>query len=243
MATGKWRIDRTTSAALRRILLVNIDHVVLSNTIMAALIKHGLSKNNLNEINSLFRKTSIIPFRNYAKRIKQKLKKVEVPACRTLQSTEESLACKGFLRCHKSYQPPADLRNRLEDIFRNVLGRQADKNEPILNPSLRYSLLVACSDEFKHGIPNSILHMIRTYDDLLEFYQTPVDTTLPLEKMKKIDLPPNLQIQYEPVRFLPDEDTMFNGQTAFPESNTLVTGVRTRKKFKGHKVTETWNVY
>ncbi|XP_014274866.1 large ribosomal subunit protein mL50 [Halyomorpha halys] len=210
---------------------------------MAALIKHGLSKNNLNEINSLLIKTSIIPYRNYAKKIKQKLRKVEVPACRTLQSTEDSLSSKGFLRCYKNYEPPADLGKRLEDIFRNVLGSQADRTEPILNPSLRYSLFAACYDEFKHGIPNSILHLIRTYADLQEFYQTPVNSTLPLEKMKKADLPPNLHIQYEPLRFLPEEDTMFNGQTAFPQSNTLVTGLRTRRKFKGHKVTETWNVY
>lgn len=50
MATGKWRIDRTTSAMLRRILLVNIDHVVLRNTIMAALIKHVMSKNSPNKL-------------------------------------------------------------------------------------------------------------------------------------------------------------------------------------------------
>lgn len=175
--------------------------------------------------------------------MKQKLTKVEVPACRTLQSTEDSLSTKGFLRCQKSYDPPKDLSNRLEDIFRNVLGRPADKTEPILNPSIRYSLFTACFDEFKHGVPNSILHMIRTYADLLEFYKTPVDSTLPLDKMKKVDLPPNLHIQLEPMRFLPDEDTMFKGQTAFPESNTLVTGLRTRKKFKGHKVTDIWKVY
>lgn len=37
-----------------------------------------------------------------------------------------------------------------------------------------------------------------------------------------------------------EEDTMFNGQTAFPESNTVVSGIRTRKKYKGHKVTDIW---
>ena len=33
---------------------------------------------------------------------------------------------------------------------------------------------------------------------------------------------------------------MFNGQTAFPKSNTLVTGLRTKKKYQGHIVTESW---
>lgn len=29
-------------------------------------------------------------------------------------------------------------------------------------------------------------------------------------------------------------DTMFNGKTAFPKSSTLVTGLKYKKKYKGH---------
>lgn len=207
---------------------------------MAALIKHGLSKNNEISITLLFRKTLIVSRRCYAnKHYKQKLKKVDVPECRKLKSTEDSLSSKGFLRCQRSYNPPSDVSQRLEGIYDEVIGDQS-KSERSLDSSLKHSLLNACFIEFKHGVPNSILHTITNYNDLLNFYQTPIDATLPLEKMKNTELPPNLHVQYEPLRFLPEEDTMFGGQTAFPKSNTLVSGLRTRKKYKGHKVIEAW---
>ena len=39
-----------------------------------------------------------VPFRNYAnKKYKQKLRKIEVPVCRTLKSTEDSVASKGLV--------------------------------------------------------------------------------------------------------------------------------------------------
>lgn len=34
--------------------------------------------------------------------------------------------------------------------------------------------------------------------------------------------------------FLSDTDTKFNGITAFPESSTIVTGLRYKDKYKGH---------
>ncbi|KAK9512987.1 hypothetical protein O3M35_001283 [Rhynocoris fuscipes] len=239
MATGKWRRDRTTSAMLRRILLVNIDHVVLSNINMAALIKHVISKNSANYLykHTLF----YLQCRAYAKKhYKQKLNKIQVPECRKLKSTQDSVASKGFLRCQKSYQPPEDVENTLRNIVSTILGTVPFES---VSETQRYQVLNSCYKEFKHSVPNSILHQIHSYDDLVAFYSTPVDTTLPLDKMKSVDLPPNLHIQYEPLRFHPDEDTMFNGQTAFPKSNTLVTGIRTRRKFKGSIVTTPSDVY
>lgn len=39
--------------------------------------------------------------------------------------------------------------------------------------------------------------------DLIEFYKTPVDTTTPLDALKKMDLPKNLHVQQDYVRFHP----------------------------------------
>lgn len=58
--------------------------------------------------------------------------------------------------------------------------------------------------------------------------------------MKTMDLPENLHIQTEPVRFNPETDTMFNGQTAFPCSSTIVTGLKAKKKYKGHEAKRSW---
>lgn len=42
--------------------------------------------------------------------------------------------------------------------------------------------------------------------DVQTFYETPVNTTTPLDTMKKLDLPPNLHVQYEPIRFHPGKE-------------------------------------
>uniref|UniRef100_A0A0A9YG27 Large ribosomal subunit protein mL50 n=3 Tax=Lygus hesperus TaxID=30085 RepID=A0A0A9YG27_LYGHE len=125
-------------------------------------------------------------------------------------------------------------------MFATVVGSQPSNLRTVIPPQHKFALFGSCFETFNHSIPNSILHRINTFGDLIEFYLTPVDTTLPLDKFKTVDLPPNLHVQYEPIRFHPDDDKMFNGQTAFPKSNTLVTGLRTKRKYKGHIQTDTW---
>lgn len=70
-------------------------------------------------------------------------------------------------------------------------------------------------------------------DDVIEFYETPVNTFLPLDELTTRPLPPNLHIEHNYTRFHPETDTIFGGQTAFPESSTIVTGIKYRKKYPG----------
>jgi large subunit ribosomal protein L50 len=76
-------------------------------------------------------------------------------------------------------------------------------------------------------------------DDVLEFYSTPVDTTLPMDRIAQ-NVPQNLHLIHEPKRFHPEDDEMFGGNTAFPKSSTLVTGLKYRKKYKGHQAKTSW---
>lgn len=77
-------------------------------------------------------------------------------------------------------------------------------------------------------------------DDVIDFYETPVNNFLPLDEMQKRPLPPNLHIQNEYIRFNPETDTKFNGQTAFPKSSTIVTGLKYRKKYAGFEAKRSW---
>lgn len=77
-------------------------------------------------------------------------------------------------------------------------------------------------------------------DEIIAFYQTPISTTLPLDAMKTMELPTNLHIQHEYVRFHPETDTRFDGKTAFPRSSTIVTGLKARKKYEGHVQKRSW---
>lgn len=107
-----------------------------------------------------------------------------------------------FLRSQKPYTPPLDVRNKLQDIFQQVLGT-TDRNTPIKDLNKRYSLFVACSEQLQHSIPNSLLHTIETTGDVQNFYETPVETVTPLDKLQNMELPENIHVQYDYVRFHP----------------------------------------
>ena len=68
------------------------------------------------------------------------------------------------------------------------------------------------------------------------FYKEEVDTRVPLERFKSIELPPNLSIQYDYHRFHPETDTKFNGVSAFPQRPTIISGLKNKKKYAGYQV-------
>lgn len=77
-------------------------------------------------------------------------------------------------------------------------------------------------------------------EDAIQFYETPLSTTIPLDALKTVELPENLHVQYEYHRFHPDTDTMFGGQTAFPKSHTIVTGIKYKEKYRSFTAKTTW---
>ncbi|XP_011872871.1 PREDICTED: 39S ribosomal protein L50, mitochondrial [Vollenhovia emeryi] len=211
---------------------------------MAALIRHG-------SLASAFRSTSAILLPASAvtaarggvarhksgRPAKTTKKRVEVKT--RIDSVGESLAARGFLRPYKSYEPPADATERIDRICESrSIPRHDDARLEDL--ARRFELFVACEGEFKHSIPNSLLCTIESIGDLKRFYSTPVDSLTPYEALRKVDLPKNLHIQQDYHRFHPDTDTMFNGKTAFPQSSTLVTGIKYKKKYPGHKQENPW---
>uniref|UniRef100_A0A6P4FWM9 Large ribosomal subunit protein mL50 n=1 Tax=Drosophila rhopaloa TaxID=1041015 RepID=A0A6P4FWM9_DRORH len=155
---------------------------------------------------------------------------------KSLSAVGESIAAKGFLRPHKPYSPPANAAERV----RSVAAALQLKSDQLGNLSEKFEFLAACFQELQHGVPNSQVHELRTIGDVISFYETSVDTTVPLDALQRIELPENLHIQYEYVRFNPETDTKFDGKTAFPKSSTLVTGLKYRSKYEGHEAKRSW---
>lgn len=199
---------------------------------MAALLRHGLFKT------SQLTNGKYVLGCSYATKAEKK-KGIDRKIGPKIESAASSLAAKGFLRPQKEYNPPANLEQRLSTILEKCLGT-TDNSIKLDEVNKKYKLLNSCFEEFQHGIPNSLLHTIQTVSDVKKFYATPVDVTTPLDKLKSIDLPENLHIQYEPHRFHPDTDTKFQGITAFPRRSTLVTSLKYKKKYKGHEQATVW---
>ncbi|XP_050345473.1 39S ribosomal protein L50, mitochondrial [Nymphalis io] len=154
-----------------------------------------------------------------------------------LQAAAESLAARGFLRPNKPWDPPANIDKTILKICAdNGLNTKSEFD----SLDVKYTVLKACFDETGHGIPNSMLHTIETVDDLREFYETPVDTSTPFDSLKKMELPKNMHVQENYVRFHPDNDSLFNGKSVFPKSSTIVSGLKTRKKYEGYSAKRSW---
>ncbi|XP_076245881.1 mitochondrial ribosomal protein L50 [Calliopsis andreniformis] len=201
---------------------------------MAALIRHGLfaipfkSTTTILAVNTASLRHDITRFKS-----KKSSKRVKRSVC-NFEDDTKSLAEKGFLRYQKAYDPPKDVSNRINQICENQSIGVSDETK-IEDPLQRFNLFLACEQELQHPIPNSMLYSIETIGDLKEFYKIPVNNKTPLDVMRNLELPKNLHINYEYVRFHPDMDTMFNGKTAFPKSSTIVTGLKYKKKYPGHQ--------
>jgi len=159
----------------------------------------------------------------------------------------QSMTSRGFLRFQKSYTPPSDVNHRFLHLVKTLnpqLG-QLKENElaqyRLSDSRLKYDLLTKANDEFEHSVPNSMLYLIETIGDALKFYNAPIQTLTPFDELqKRKDLPPNLHIQKDPLRFDPATDTMFGGVTAFPLSSTVVSGLHGKKKYQSVIAKKKW---
>lgn len=166
-------------------------------------------------------------------------KKSHAQAQRNVTDVGKSLASKGFLRSQKPYHPPKNVADRVQSICNNLKISFANDYQ-LEKLEEKFKLLDACFLDFQYSVPNSQVHELQSIGDVVKFYETSVNTTIPYDALKNVKLPENLHIQYEYVRFNPDTDTKFNGQTAFPKSSTLVTGLKYRGKYQGYNAKRSW---
>ncbi|XP_021942307.1 39S ribosomal protein L50, mitochondrial isoform X2 [Zootermopsis nevadensis] len=212
---------------------------------MAAFIRHGLVKGG--QERNIYENILMIMSRNksgykpsskmpYNRRKKQ-------PQAIKLDSTGESIASKGFHRPQTHYNPPQDVADRINSVYKIVTGLTSVSDARLNIPEVKFRFLNACFQEFQYSVPNSLLSTMFTVDDVVEFYKTPVDKIAPLDALNSMKLPENLHIQTEYHRFHPETDTMFGGISAFPKSSTIVTGLKYKKKYKGYDAESPWAKY
>nr|CAH8851450.1 unnamed protein product [Trichobilharzia regenti] len=152
------------------------------------------------------------------------------------------------------YCPPMDVESRIQALTEKLLnlklstnnnnesaGRHQWKEYRFQDNAEKYKMFTACINEFKHNIANSYLHEINTVGELIDYFSTPVETPDFLYKITKdsqdgsIDLPANLSIQVEPLRYNPNEDTFFK-VNAYPGRSTIVSDLAASKKHPSYRV-------
>ncbi|CAG7730041.1 unnamed protein product [Allacma fusca] len=159
----------------------------------------------------------------------------------------KSLTARGFHRFQKSYEPPENVRETFMGVVRNtrpMFDKMSDEQIQAIkldDNKLKYDVLSRVSEELQHSVPNSLLQMFPTIGDVCKFYETPVRTTTPFDELINAkDLPPNMYVQKEPVRFTEETSHYFGGITAFPRSSTIITGLRAKQKYQAYKPKKQW---
>ena len=156
----------------------------------------------------------------------------------TFEQQMQSLAQKGFRRPYKGYQPPSDIKQKFStvvDSFHSEKGSLSGRN--------KVELLNALSQAFQHRVPNSLVHLMTTKEQLYEFYSTPVEARTEYERLAtSSQRPPNLHVQVDPLRFDPEQSTArgetgpLSTITAYPRSSTILTTPEAKKRYgKGYK--------
>ena len=81
-----------------------------------------------------------------------------------------------------------------------------------------------------------------TVQDVKEFYQTPVRGKNNYDQMVQntSNLPKNLHVIAEPIRFNPQADTFFDGASAFPGQQNQLMGLRARKLYPTYNDNFVW---
>lgn len=105
-----------------------------------------------------------------------------------------------FLRPQKEYIPKKNVQSELDSIYTSVLGT-TDPNTQLTDIKNKFNLLKACEDKLEHTVPSSQLHSMLTLADVTRYFKTPVDVRTPYDKLKDMELPENLHVQFDYLRF------------------------------------------
>lgn len=147
--------------------------------------------------------------------------------------------------------PKENVELELQSIYRSLLGTSKPDTK-LTDINSKFNLLKTCEEKIGHSVPSALLHSMQTLEDVTTFFKTPVDVRTPYEKLKDMELPDNLHVQFEYHRFqdcklwmnywkihlnylflIVDTDQQFK-VTAFPGSSTIVTGIKYKEKYRGH---------
>jgi len=158
----------------------------------------------------------------------------------TFRAQMDSLQSKGFMRTYPQYYPSEDVETIFLKVCSTVLEKEVSISDmhtvKLSDQNQKFTLLTSLGKEFNHFVHNSRLRDMDSLDKVYLFYVTRVDQKNPYDRLfEDVDLPPNLHIQKDPVRFTGKGDNKFDQVTAFPRSSTIVSGLYTRDKFEAHE--------
>jgi len=173
--------------------------------------------------------------------VKRDHRKIKPADGHLIKNNLNKLNSKRVLTTKKGYDPPVDVEDKIREAAVRVCGEDAGENwldVKLDNPRTKYKLLTKLEKSLGHDIPNFKLNEMKSLREVVDFFQTPIYETTAYEDFSRVELPPNLHIQWEPVRFNPDTDTIHGGRTAWPGKDNIVTSLKYKRKYESIKHTK-----
>ncbi|XP_061311084.1 large ribosomal subunit protein mL50 [Pezoporus flaviventris] len=130
--------------------------------------------------------------------VRKKEKEVEADKIIHQEKNEPSLICPPPRS--RSYHPPENIQSYLESRVKEIFGPSLPDNwqqTSLKDNRLKYRLLAQLAAELGHAVPNSQLYLMRSAEDVLNFYSTPVKDESKFDELCAAELPPNLKINWE----------------------------------------------
>ncbi|XP_062590842.1 uncharacterized protein LOC134252387 [Saccostrea cucullata] len=148
--------------------------------------------------------------------------------------TRHNLKKRTSIQTHRAYTPPENVENTVLQIVKGVYGKDVDLQDIDLDQDRRkkFMVLTRMMKEFDHYIPNTELHDMKTIEQAVEFFKKEIKDTSCLEDLTKLDLPKNLHINTEYIRYDRDENSLWPGKDAFPGEQTKVFSSKFSRKYK-----------
>ncbi|XP_067950711.1 uncharacterized protein [Watersipora subatra] len=137
----------------------------------------------------------------------------------------------------KYYTPPDNVEGKVIALAKQLTSSpsEIETTTKMTDNLFKYKVLTACVKEFQFDIPSCELGELQTLSDVVNFYSFARNITTPEERLKSADLPKNVHLELEPLRFTEQTKHQFGGKTAFPERDTIVKSLKYRDVYEGYK--------
>ncbi|KAK6191521.1 hypothetical protein SNE40_003186 [Patella caerulea] len=160
----------------------------------------------------------------------EKVEELE-PAVKTI-SHPKSSKMQTHSRLVKGYKPPENLKVKVKEIVQEICGEVPEDLASLrLNDrKIKFKILTKLMTELDHSVSNRELSSMNSLKDVLNYFETEVRDTSVYEDLAKLNLPKNIHIALNSVKFDAEKDTFFKGVSAFPNNETIITSLRRKHR-------------
>ncbi|EPB71834.1 hypothetical protein ANCCEY_09057 [Ancylostoma ceylanicum] len=162
----------------------------------------------------------------------------------------DSIRARGFLKYRYNYEPASDVKDTVLKIAREVLSVKdestSDITQVLLNDNfVKAKIILKLSEKLMHCPTNARLMHIKSVQDLVEFYEEPVENITSYTKLARQESKPaNVFMLEHARRFHPEDiDAWHGGITAFPGSGGKVISLRNKRLLRQFQPKSDWFDY